>query len=367
MANNMLINGKANYPCNETERTCTPNAGLSTFKFQTGKKHLLRLINHSAEAVLFFSIDGYNMTVITNDFVAVEPYKTDMVTLAVGQRIEVIVKGGDDPTESVWMRLAEGPSGLGPEGQTGCSLNDGVATSVNAMIFYEEADQSIKPNTTSHVDDSRYLFPAACGNDALDMAVPSYQMNVTDPEVTLDFLLTGANNATGEFVWFMNNVTYQGDFNDPIFLDAAVGATNFTKDRQVFNMGNAKSVRIIMTSVGFPASHPMHAHGHNMQVLAEGTGTWDGKIVNPNNPARRDTQLIRPSGYLVVQLDLDNPGMWPLHCHVAWHTSQGMNINILEQPKEVQKMDVPASIAQTCRNWWDFTDNNYVPQIDSGL
>jgi hypothetical protein len=44
-----------------------------------------------------------------------------------------------------------------------------------------------------------------------------------------------------------------------------------------------------------------------------------------------------------------------------------MNINLLEQPKEVQKMDVPASIAQTCRNWWDFTEANYVPQIDSGL
>jgi hypothetical protein len=30
----------------------------------------------------------------------------------------------------------------------------------------------------------------------------------------------------------MNNVTYVGDFNDPIFLDAAVGKTNFTKVRE---------------------------------------------------------------------------------------------------------------------------------------
>lgn len=366
-ANNMLINGKANYPCNETERECTPNAGLASFAFKTGKKHLLRLINHSAEAVLFFSIDGYNMTVITNDFVAVEPYQTDMVTLAVGQRVEVVVQGGDDPKESVWMRLSEGPSGLGPEGKTGCSLNDGIATSVNAKIFYEEADQTIEPNTTSHVDESRYLFPKACANGPLDEAVPSYKMNISEPEVTLDFVLTGLNNATGEFVWYMNNVTYMGDYNEPIFLDAAVGATNFTKEKQVFNMGNAKSVRIVMHSVGFPASHPMHAHGHNMFILAEGTGEWDGNIVNPSNPARRDTQLVRPNGYLVVQIELENPGVWPVHCHVAWHTSQGMNINLLEQPKEVQKMDVPASIAQTCRNWWDFTDNNYVAQIDSGL
>jgi hypothetical protein len=30
-------------------------------------------------------------------------------------------------------------------------------------------------------------------------------------------------------------------------------------------------------------------------------------------------------------------------------------------------MSVPASIAQTCRNWWDYTDSNHVTQIDSGL
>jgi FtsP/CotA-like multicopper oxidase with cupredoxin domain len=310
MANNMLINGKANYPCSETDKKCTKNAGLSTFKFKTGKKHLLRLINHSAEAVLFFSIDGYNMTVITHDFVAVDPYRTDMVTLGVGQRAEVIVKGRDNPNEAVWMRVEEGPSGLGDEGNTGCSLNDGVATGTKAMIFYEKADHSVKPKTKSHVKKSRFLYPDACGNDALDIAVPSYKMNISDPEVTLDFTLSGGNNATGEFVWYMNNETYMGDFNDPLLLDAVVGAKEFPDERRVFNMGNAKSVRIIMHSVGLPASHPMHAHGHNMHVLAEGTGDWNGDIVNESNPARRDVQLIRPNGYLVIQLELDNPGLW---------------------------------------------------------
>lgn len=68
------------------------------------------------------------------------------------------------------------------------------------LVFYEQADQSINPKTKSHVDSSRYLFPDACSNQALDIAVPSYKMNISEPEVTLDFTLTGANNATGEFV-----------------------------------------------------------------------------------------------------------------------------------------------------------------------
>lgn len=62
-----------------------------------------------AEAIVFFSIDGYNVTVISNDFVPLTPYTTDLVILAVGQRTEVIVEGIGEPTDAVWMRITEGP------------------------------------------------------------------------------------------------------------------------------------------------------------------------------------------------------------------------------------------------------------------
>ena len=56
-----------------------------------------------------------------------------------------------------------------------------------------------------------------------------------------------------------------------------------------------------------------------MFVLSEGTGTWDGTTQgNSSNPARRDVQLIRPGGYIAIQVDADNPGIWPFHCHIAW-------------------------------------------------
>ena len=54
----------------------------------------------------------------------------------------------------------------------------------------------------------------------------------------------------------------------------------------------------------------MHYHGHNMFVLAEGEGEWDGKIVNPSNPQRRDVQMVRANGHMVVQWFQDNPGAW---------------------------------------------------------
>jgi FtsP/CotA-like multicopper oxidase with cupredoxin domain len=90
-SNNNLINGKMNYPCANTTLPCTPNAGISKFQFQSGKKHRLRLINTSAEGIQKFSIDNHTFTVIANDFVPINPYTTNVITLGVGQRSDVIV------------------------------------------------------------------------------------------------------------------------------------------------------------------------------------------------------------------------------------------------------------------------------------
>ena len=114
------------------------------------------------------------------------------------------------------MRMTEGPSGLGPTGQTGCSLNTGVSIEAVAPIYYEEADNSVLPNTTSNIDPSTYLFPNACSNQLSNDTVPAYAMAVNEPTTTLNILMTGNYNATGAFVWYMNNVTFFADYNDPL-------------------------------------------------------------------------------------------------------------------------------------------------------
>jgi FtsP/CotA-like multicopper oxidase with cupredoxin domain len=45
---------------------------------------------------------------------------------------------------------------------------------------------------------------------------------------------------------------------------------------------------------------------------------WDGTITNPQNPTRRDVHMLLPYEYIVIQWNQDNPGVWPLHCHIAW-------------------------------------------------
>lgn len=120
------------------------------------------------------------------------------------------------------------------------------------------------------------------------------------------------------------------------------------------------------------AAHPMHLHGHNFNVLAEGTGTWDGTIVHASNAQRRDVQLVQPGtaavpAYIVIQYNTDNPGVWPLHCHIAWHVSAGLYVNTMEQTQLIKQRVIPATVAQTCRDWADYSGHNVVAEIDSGL
>lgn len=111
----------------------------------------------------------------------------------------------------------------------------------------------------------------------------------------------------------------------------------------------------------------MHFHGHNMFILAVGTGTWDGKtIVNPTNPQRRDVQLVPAFGYMVWQANADNPGTWPFHCHIAWHAGAGLFVDIMENPTAIKDLPIPSTSNQICENWAAFTASHTVDQIDSG-
>jgi FtsP/CotA-like multicopper oxidase with cupredoxin domain len=62
---------------------CKSNAPYSQFRVQAGKTYKLRIINSGAGSLLGFSIDNHVLTIIANDFVDLEPYKTTMVLLGV--------------------------------------------------------------------------------------------------------------------------------------------------------------------------------------------------------------------------------------------------------------------------------------------
>jgi FtsP/CotA-like multicopper oxidase with cupredoxin domain len=63
----------------------TGNSNLGVINFTPGKKHRLRFVNTGINNVLHLALDGHNMTVIASDFVPIQPFDTDSITLTVGK------------------------------------------------------------------------------------------------------------------------------------------------------------------------------------------------------------------------------------------------------------------------------------------
>lgn len=357
-----LIQGKGFYPCsNVTNGASCGNAGLATFQFTPGQTHRLRFINSGSEAFQMISIDGHTMTVIANDFIPVQPYETEFVTLGVGQRTDVIVYADGGPGQSYWLRAWNSPT---------CGSTN--APDGRAVIFYPGADQTAVPTTTG----PQVPTDSQCSNDPLSSTVPVYVEPALEPDVTVYITLTVGLNSTGSAQFFMNGVAYHGDFNDPVLPDALAGQTWFPTERNILSQGSNGTVRIIFQNT-MPAAHPIHLHGHDFQVLAIGNGEWDGTINNPSNPQRRDVHVAwgGPSvassnpTFLVLQYNQDNPGIWPFHCHIAWHVSNGMAVMLEELPDQFPTLQqqLPASAGELCSAWSDWTAGNEVTDDDSTL
>lgn len=81
--------------------------------------------------------------------------------------------------------------------------------------------------------------------------------------------------------------------------------------------------------------HPFHLHGHHFWVLGSGSGFFNplnatqASSLNLVNPILRDTATLPVNGYLVIRFVANNPGLWPMHCHIIWHQFMGQQLNFL--------------------------------------
>ena len=76
-----------------------------------------------------------------------------------------------------------------------------------------------------------------------------------------------------------------------------------------------------------PISHPLHFHGHDFYILATGKDSnsiqnfnqeTDGMKLNFNNPPIRDTFKVPKFSWVVLGINMNNPGSWLFHCHITF-------------------------------------------------
>jgi len=75
--------------------------------------------------------------------------------------------------------------------------------------------------------------------------------------------------------------------------------------------------------------------------------------------------MLPGGGWLAIAFPLDNPGAWLMHCHIAWHVSDGLAVQFLETKEQIPLGD--GNWDQTCAKWNTFMQTMPYPKTDSGL
>ena len=80
---------------------------------------------------------------------------------------------------------------------------------------------------------------------------------------------------------------------------------------------------------------------------------------------------LAAGGYLVIAFKTDNPGSWLMHCHVAWHASEGLAVQFVEREREIEMgmgEEIVGVFEDTCATWVKYGSEKVVyEQVDSGI
>ncbi|KAF2622424.1 multicopper oxidase [Macroventuria anomochaeta] len=318
--------------------------------FTSGTSYRIRLVNAAVDTHFKFMIDNHTMQVIASDLVPITPYETTVLDIGMGQRYDVIVTADQaDVADNFWLRAIP---------QSACSENDN-SDDIRGIIYY--GDSPSTPSTTA------YSYDDSC-DDETDNLVPYISKSVETESSTNVEAATVGYNSDKLFRWFLNSTTMVVEWENPTLEQILAGNTTYATSNAVLELPDANIWTYLVIETTLSVPHPIHLHGHDFSVLAQGSGTYSSSVsLNLDNPPRRDTAMLPASGYLVLAFETDNPGAWLMHCHIGWHTSEGFALQFIERYDEIAALTDEDRLTTGCDNWTSFTEEASIEQDDSGV
>ncbi|KAF7585482.1 hypothetical protein BBP40_010820 [Aspergillus hancockii] len=384
-----LLNGKGVYECDPANDTrCTGKQEYFETTFKQGTKYKFGLINTATLLTYSFWIDGHNFTVVATDFVPIEPFTTSKLNIGMGQRYDIIIEANANFTHgsNFWIHAEY------------CA-EAGVIDNTKVGIIRYDANSTADPYTPAPNEDYECadphpsilvpIVPKSVGVKANRMDIKDYltvgEVNklpspwIPNPRVHLwtikttplyiDWEVPSLAKLTAE-----KNSTINTEFppqSVPIVLDYETGEWVY------FLITANYSVEDVVTPRNLtPTVHPIHLHGHDFAILAQGVGEFTEDVKpSTENPPRRDVVDVAIGGWAWIAFEIDNPGAWLLHCHLQFHASEGMGLQFIEQPGKikglVEKAGVLGEFSERCEAWTDWYTSKNIPdnsiQEDSGI
>ncbi|KAJ6089994.1 hypothetical protein N7467_005210 [Penicillium canescens] len=320
-----------------------------TMKVDKGSSYRLRIVNSAVDTHWKFMIDNHTLTVISADFVPIKPFTTNHIDIGMGQRYDVIVTANQRRVgESFWMRAIP---------QEACSENASPDNIRGIMHYGKKAKE---PTT------SAWAFKDGCLDEPASNLVPYVPKTVSAADWSDMTDVTIGRNSANLFRWYLNSTTMQVFWEDPTLLQVFNNQTDYSESSGLIKLPNAHEWVYLMINTSIPVTHPIHLHGHDFFVLAQGSNPWDGGV-NTNNPPRRDTAMLAGNGYLLIGFETDNPGAWLMHCHIGWHTDEGFALQFLEREREIDPLIDFDALQDNCASWNTYDATYNIDQEDSGV
>jgi FtsP/CotA-like multicopper oxidase with cupredoxin domain len=359
--NTALINGKGIFDCSKVDeryKCDASTAALEVLDLEKDKAHRLRFINVGAFAEFDISLDENEVALVEVDGVEVVPHTINRFRINVAQRYSMIIPANPAGT-SFWMRarmfehcFAEIPATLQPE--------------VKAIVSYSSSQDTPTPPTSKPWTDSPGL---ECRDMNLTQVSPLH--SIAAPETADIIIPLRSNFEIGAYQLsrgFFNKTSWRPEQTPTLFQaidglktenDSFITPRNTvlkeaydTKRQLVVKLDKGMVVDLLIDNFD-DGNHPFHLHGHKFWVLGQGTGYFDMKnyrSINTTNPLRRDTVTIEAFGWVLIRFVADNPGMWAMHCHLAWHAEAGMLMQFLVGTETVKSWDVPENVQDMCKH-----------------
>lgn len=242
--------------------------------------------------------------------------------------------------------------------QASCSSNNN-SDNIKGIVYYGNSPST--PTTTG------YSYTDNCNDEDASNLVPYLSNTVSNAYYNANENVSVAYNSDNLFRWYLNNSTMIVDRGNPTLLQVYNGDMSFSNSSNVITLPqNQWSYIVIETSDD--VTHPIHLHGHDFYILAQGNGTYNSSDISTLvNPPRRDTAMLPATGYLVLAFQSNNPGAWLMHCHIGWHVSEGLALQFVEQYSKISSLIDYSTLNSTCSAWNTYASQNSLTDDTSGV
>ncbi|KAG2558956.1 hypothetical protein PVAP13_8NG321156 [Panicum virgatum] len=368
---------------------------------EPGKTYLLRVINAALFAEYYLKIAGHKFTVVASDANYVTPYTTDVIAIAPGETMDALVVADAAPGRYYMVALPnQSPE---PDPQSPVLITRGVVQyrRVQAPAGYipvspEMPDQDdLMPSFHFHANltgflhhphqrtpvptqvDERLFITLGLGtvcrrghsckrsqsNETFTVATMN-NISFQQPAVATPLLKLHYHN-TNRMDMLLQELPDKAprvfNYTDPALIppgpkEAKLEPTSKAALARRFRHGTVVEVVFQGTALLQSESNPMHLHGHDVFVLAQGEGNYDAARdvarYNLVNPAIKNTVHVPRLGWVAIRFVADNPGIWYMHCHFGFHLTMGMVALFIVEDGLTTDTSLPAPPADfpSCRH-----------------